>query len=425
MVVNDNDMSIAENHGGLYDNLRLLRDTDGKAECNLFRALGFDYRFIRDGNDIHQVLDVLEPLKNIGHPVVVHACTVKGKGYAPAEQGRENWHFSGPFHIETGKPLHEPEPVESYENLTRDYLAGRMEKDPALVAITAGTPKIFGFDEGLRKRFAKQFVDVGIAEPQAVAMASGIAKNGGRPVFGVSSSFLQRTYDQLSSDLALNKSPAVILVCFGGVGGGSQTHMGVFDIPLVMNIPNIVCLAPTCKEEYASMLEWALDQTESPVAIRVPGFATATRQVDLPRTYSGPVKYEVVEKGCQIAVLGLGKFFQLGGEVCALLKAEAGICATLINPRYITGFDRLTLEDLKADHQVVVTLEDGVTDGGFGEKITRYYGDSAMRVLNYGAHKEFIERVPVEELYKRYRLTAEQIAGDVLDTLQRMESDHQ
>lgn len=415
LIVNDNDMSIAENHGGLYQNLRLLRETDGKASCNIFQALGFDYSFVCNGNDFYAVADAFQKVKDTDHPVVIHMCTVKGKGYQPAEADKENWHYMGPFDIGTGKLKSTAVPVETYEALTAAYLADKMRKDTAVTAITAGTPKVLGFDEGLRKQFPKQFVDVGIAEGHAVAFASGIAKAGAKPVFGVSSSFLQRTYDQLSSDLALNHSPAVILVFFAGIGGGSQTHMGVFDIPLSANIPNIVYLAPTCKEEYFSMLEWGLNQKDSPVVIRVPGVETVSRDAELLPEYSLPAKYEIVEHGTTVAILALGKFLELGENVRRKLLAEHGIHATLINPRYASAVDREALGALPGyGHRVVVTLEDGVIDGGFGEKVARFYGTSSMKVLNFGAKKEFVNHIAVEEQYLRYHLTSERIVSDIL-----------
>ena len=415
IIVNDNDMSIAENHGGLYQNLKLLRETEGRADCNFFRALGFSYFFVHDGNNISEMIDVLSKVKDTTHPVVIHMCTIKGKGYRFAESDRENWHYSGPFHIDTGKPLYETEPVETYEALTGTYLAAQMRENPDVVAITAGTPKVLGFDAALRKQFPNQFVDVGIAEEHAIAMASGIAKNGGRPVFGVSSSFLQRTYDQLSQDLALNHSPAVILVFFAGISQGSQTHMGVFDISLAANIPNIIYLAPTCKEEYFSMLEWGLQQTGNPVIIRVPGIVTTTRKVELLPSYSQPAKYEIVQAGSDVAIVALGDFFSLGSEIRDELERKTGISATLINPRYITGMDEEILEKLKINHQVVVTLEDGVIDGGFGEKIARFYGNSAMKVLTFGAGKEFVDHVEVGKQYARYHLTVGLIISDIMD----------
>lgn len=417
IIINDNNMSIAENHGGLYHNLKLLRDTRGEASCNLFRALGFDYHFISDGNDVNEVVEVLSALKDIDHPVIVHMCTVKGKGYCHAESDREIWHYMGPFDISSGKPLGKTAPVVTYEDLTRDYLKEKMKNDPAVIAVTAGTPKIFGFDEQLRRQFPKQFVDVGIAEGHAVAMVSGIAKSGGKPVFGVSSSFLQRAYDQLSQDLALNRSPAVILVFFSGISKGSQTHMGIFDIALTRSIPNLIHLAPTCKEEYLHMLEWGLQQTDAPVIIRVPGVPSVSRtDAELLSAYHQP-GYEVVNAGSQAAILALGKFFPLGARVKDLLKEAAGINATLINPRCISSLDTAVLDQLKADHQLVITLEDGVLDGGFGERIARYYGSSPVKTLNFGAQKEFVDHVATEESYRKYRLTAEQIVSDILSKL--------
>lgn len=418
IVINDNDMSIAENHGGIYQNLRLLRETEGKADCNLFRALGFDYSFVRDGNDLYNIMDALKNVKGAAHPAVIHMCTVKGKGYRFAEADRENWHYMGPFDVDTGKPLHEKPPVETYEALTALFLSDRMKKDPAITAITAGTPKVLGFGKELREQFPEQFVDVGIAEGHAVAMASGIAKSGGKPVFGLSSSFLQRAYDQLSQDLALNHSPAVILVFFAGIAQGSQTHMGVFDISLAMNIPNLIYLAPSCKEEYFSMLDWGLNQKKHPVMIRVPGVETSSRDAALLSEYAYPARYEIVKQGTIVAILALGNFFALGEGVYEKLKEEYGIHATLINPRYISAVDEEMLQALPGHgHRLVVTLEDGVTDGGFGEKIARFYGSSSMKVLNFGAKKEFVNHVTVEEQYNRYHLTVTQIVADILNAL--------
>ncbi|MDO4283340.1 MAG: 1-deoxy-D-xylulose-5-phosphate synthase [Clostridia bacterium] len=418
IIINDNDMSIAENHGGLYQNLKALRESNGQSNCNLFKALGFDYYLVRDGNNLEDLIETFKKVKDIDHPVIVHMCTVKGKGYLLAEQNKEKWHFQGAFNLGTGNSLQVVnETEETYENLTRDYLTQRMKEDKNVIAITAGTPKVLGFDEKTRQEFKEQFVDVGIAEEHAVAFASGIAKNGGKPVFGVSSSFIQRTYDQLSQDLALNNSPAVILVFFNGITSESQTHLGVFDIPLISNIPNIVYLAPTCKEEYISMLDWSLNQTNHPVVIRVPGIIAETRNSKILNDYDKLNKYEVVEKGNKVAILGLGKFFKLGTKVKDLLKEKANIKATLINPRYITGIDNEVLEKLKEDHELVITLEDGVIDGGFGEKIARFYSNSNIKVLNFGAKKEFVNNVKLEELYEKYHLREDMIVSDILGIL--------
>lgn len=418
IVVNDNDMSIAENHGGLYQNLKSLRESNGKSDCNFFKALGFDYYFVKDGNNVEDLVELFEKVKDINHPTIVHMCTVKGKGYSIAEQNKEKWHFQGAFDIATGKSLRLVDKTqETYENITRDYLKRKMKEDKNIIAITAGTPKVLGFDEQTRQEFKEQFIDVGIAEEHAVAFASGIAKNGGKPLFGVSSSFIQRTYDQLSQDLALNNSPAVILVFFNGITSESQTHLGVFDIPLISNIPNIVYLAPTCKEEYLSMLDWGLNQIIYPVVIRVPGIIAKSRNTEIQTDYDNLNKYEIVEKGSKVAILALGKFFDLGIKVKEKLEGKSNIKATLINPRYITGIDNEVLEKLKEKHELVITLEDGVIDGGFGEKIARFYGNSNMKVLNFGAKKEFVNHVKIEELYEKYHLNEDLIVSDILNIL--------
>ncbi|MBD5174211.1 MAG: 1-deoxy-D-xylulose-5-phosphate synthase [Bacteroidales bacterium] len=418
IVINDNNMSIAENQGGIYGNLRLLRDSGGKAECNLFRALGFDYYFVPNGNSFKEVTEVLAKVKDTAVPVVVHICTVKGKGYLPAELDRERWHYTPPFDIKTGKPLSPDTVSETYEDLTRDYLVNKMSFDPTVVAVTAGTPKIFGFDTELRQKLSKQFVDVGIAEEHAVAFVSGMAKNGCKPVFGVSSSFLLRTYDQLSSDMALNHASAVILVFFSGISYSSQTHMGAFDIPLASNIPNIIFLAPTCKEEYLDMLEWGIEQTEAPVIIRIPGIQTTSRGIRPPHCYALPAKYEIAENGTDAAILAPGSFFELGIKVRNILCAEYGVSAALINPRYVSELDDDTLNGLaQKGCGIIVTLENGVLDGGFGEKIARFYGNSSVKVLCFGAPKKFVDRVPIKEQYIRYRLMPQQIALEIVNAL--------
>lgn len=402
VVVNDNEMSIAENHGGLYQNLKALRDSDGKAECNFFRALGLDYLYVRDGNDVAALIEVFNRVKNTPRPTVVHIHTLKGRGYALAEADRERFYWGMPFDLATGAPKSEAGAAEDYGDLTGRFLLERMAKDPTLVAITSGTPAVMGFTPERRKQAGRQFVDVGIAEEHAVALASGIAANGGRPVYGVYSTFIQRCYDQLSQDLCINGNPAVIPVFMGTIAGMNDvTHLGFFDIPLISNIPNMVYLAPTCKEEYFAMLGWAIRQREYPVAVRVPGATVVESGRNFDTDYSELNRYRLTRRGDTVAVVALGSFYALGEAVTDKLRADAGIDATLINPRYITGVDEQMLDALKADHRIVVTLEDGVLDGGFGEKIARYYGDSDMRVLNYGVRKEFADRYAVGELLEK------------------------
>lgn len=412
IVVNDNDMSIAENHGGLYSNLKLLRETNGQAECNLFKAMGLDYVYVDHGNDLRELIGAFKQIKDSKKPVVVHINTLKGKGYKPAEEHKEEWHWHLPFDIETGKS-HFPE-VEDYSSVTCEYLIEKMKKDPTVVTITSGTPTILGFTQEKRKQAGRQFVDVGIAEETAVALASGIAKGGGKPVYGVYSSFIQRTYDQISQDLCIDGNPATIVVYTGSVFGMTDvTHLGLQDIPMLSNIPGLVYLAPTTKEEYLSMLDWSVEQKEMPVAIKLPGGDMISDGREVTKDWSQLNTYEVTEKGSKIALIGLGTFYFLALQTAEMLEKK-GIHATVINPYYITGLDEGLLEKLKADHDTVVTLEDGILNGGFGEKIARFYGSSDMKVYNYGLKKEFLDRYDVNEVLKENHLTAEQIVNDVL-----------
>ncbi len=412
IVVNDNDMSIAENHGGLYSNLKLLRETNGQAECNLFKAMGLDYVYVDHGNDLRELIGAFKQVKDSKKPVVVHINTLKGKGYKPAEEHKEEWHWHLPFDIETGKS-HFPE-VEDYSSVTCEYLIEKMKKDPTVVAITSGTPTILGFTQEKRKQAGRQFVDVGIAEETAVALASGIAKGGGKPVYGVYSSFIQRTYDQISQDLCIDGNPATIVVYTGSVFGMTDvTHLGLQDIPMLSNIPGLVYLAPTTKEEYLSMLDWSVEQKEMPVAIKLPGGDMISDGREVKKDWSQLNTYEVTEKGSKIALIGLGTFYFLALQTAEMLEKK-GIHVTVINPYYITGLDKGLLEKLKADHDTVVTLEDGILNGGFGEKIARFYGSSDMKVYNYGLKKEFLDRYDVNEVLKENHLTAEQIVNDVL-----------
>ena len=414
IIVNDNDMSIAENHGGLYGNLKLLRETNGQAECNLFKAMGLDYIYVDHGNDVGELIEAFQSVKDSKKPVVVHINTLKGKGYAPAEQNKEVWHYNGPFHIETGEPLYEMT-EEDYSDISMNYLLDKMKKDPAVVAITSGTPTVMGFTEDKRKEAGKQFVDVGIAEETAVALASGIAANGGKPVYGVYSTFVQRTYDQIAQDLCINNSPATIVTFCGSVYGMNDvTHLGLYDIPMMANIPNLVYLAPTTKEEYLAMLDWSIEQNEYPVAIKLPGGSVISDGKEITKDFGDLNKYEVTQKGSKVAVIGLGTFYGLCKEVAEELKKVTGTDATVINPYYITGIDAELLEEIKKDHDVVITLEDGILDGGFGEKIARFYGDSDMKVLNFGLKKEFLDRYDVAEVLKENHLTKEQIVEGIM-----------
>ena len=413
VIVNDNDMSIAENHGGLYNNLRELRESEGKCENNFFKAMGFDYYYVNDGHDFEKLISTFKEVKDADHPVVVHIHTIKGKGYAPAEQNKEMWHWGMPFEIETGKSKINMGGTDSYENMTAEYLLDLMKKDPKVAAITSGTPGVFGFNRERRLQAGKQFIDVGIAEEHAVALASGIAENGGKPVYGVYSTFIQRAYDQISQDLCINNNPAVILVFTASVYGMNDvTHLGIYDIAMIGNIPNLVYLAPTCKEEYFAMLDWAINQNEHPVSIRVPATGVVESGVEDTTDYSKLNKYKVTK-----SVIALGNFYSRGEQVVKALSEECNIEATLINPKYITGLDEELLESLKKDHKVVVTIEDGMLEGGFGQKIASFYGATDMKVKNYGIKKGFPDRYVADELLRENRMTVEQIVDDVKNLL--------
>lgn len=413
IVVNDNDMSIAENHGGLYKNLKELRDSNGTCECNLFRAMGLDYKYVAEGNDIGALITAFESVKDIDHPVVVHINTEKGKGYQPAQTEKEHWHWCMPFDVETGKST-VTESGEDYGTLTCEYLLKKMKEDKRVVTLVAAVPTCIGFTEDKRKEAGKQFVDVGIAEEHAVAMASGIAKNGGKPVFATHSSFFQRTYDQISQDLCINGNAATLLVNTASVYGMNDvTHLGIYDIPMMSNIPNLVYLAPVNCEEYFAMLDWSILQNQYPVAVRMPcnGVIHASQPVE--SDYSELNKYRITKEGEGIAILALGDFYQIGERLAEYISEKTGTAPTLINPRYITGLDEEMLEELKKTHSKVVTLEDGILNGGFGEKIARFYGSSEVKVYNYGLKKEFIDRYSVEEVLVENRITPELIWEDL------------
>ena len=420
IIVNDNDMSIAENQGGICNMLTELRENNGEVKNNFFKALGFEYHYIADGHNIENMIETFSKVKDSKHPVLIHLHTQKGKGFKPAETDKEPFHWIMPNTLDHLNDAPAPK-LESYESITKDYLLKKVNEGEPIVAINAATPGVFAWDKEFRNKMGTHYVDTGIAEQQAVAMASGIAKRGGKAILGIMSSFVQRTYDQLSQDLCLNNSPLTMLIYWGGISGADCTHLCTFDISLISNIPNMVYLAPTNKEEYLAMLDWSVNQTEHPVAIRVPMCNFISTGVEDKTDYSILNKFKMIERGSKVAIIGAGNFFYKGEDVQDELKDRLGIDATLINPVYLTGIDKDMLEDLKKDHELVITLEDGELDGGFGEKISRFYGNSDMKVLNFGAEKGFPDRVPLEELYEQYHLTTDLIVEDIAKTLGLLE----
>ena len=416
IVFNDNGQSIAENHGGMYKELRRLRETNGTAPNNLFRAMGLDYRYVADGNDCEALIAAFSAVKDSAAPVVVHIVTQKGKGYQFAEEDPETWHYRMPFDVETGALKHPY--TDPFQAATVDFIKAEAKVHPNVVFLAAGTMGGIGLSSADRAELGSQYVDVGIAEEHAVAMASGLARGGARPIFGTYSTFFQRVYDQMAQDVAVNTSPAVFL----SVGASlyymnDVTHLGFFDIPLFANIPNLVFLAPASLDEYKAVLRWSVAQTKHPVMIRMPVMGYEESPYPVRTDYSDLNTYQVVQEGAEVALIGAGNFAQLASAAADRLAAE-GIKATVINPIFLSGLDTALLERLKEKHRLILTLEDGILDGGFGQKIAAYYGmDTAVRVRCYGLSKEFHDRYDATELAREHHLTAEQIAADTLMAL--------
>lgn len=410
VVINDNEMSIAENHGGIYKNLAELRKSNGLASNNIFKAIGFDYVYIEAGNDVEKLVDEFEKVKNIDRPIVVHVHTLKGKGYKYSEQEKERFHWTVPFNIDTGKGIYTDNSV-TYKSTVIDYISKKVEENNNIVVINAATPGALGLVE-FRNKYPDKYFDVGIAEEHAIAFASGLASQNIRPIAMFMSTFIQRTYDQISQDLCINNNPALIIVEGAGIAGADVTHNGMYDISMLSNIPNLVYLAPANKAETEKMIDWSLKQV-FPIAIRVPG----GKVDELKHSLSLDIKlnkYEKVVEGEKIAILGLGHFFKLA-EALEEKLMEKGIHPTLINPRFITDIDKELLNDLLKNHQTIVTLEDGILNGGFGEKISRFYGNKNVKVYNFGADKEFTDRVPLDVLYERYNLNVDDILSKILE----------
>ena len=412
ILVNDNEMAIAENHGGIYRNLAELRKTDGKAENNIFRAVGLDYMYVEKGNDIPALIEAFNRVKDIDHPIVVHIHTTKGLGYQPAVEHKEAWHWCMPFDRETGLPTVDFGNGEDYTSMTAKYIMDKAKKDKDFLVITPAMPMTGGLSEDLRKELGSQYIDVGIAEEQAVAMASGAARNGAKPLVITNTTFIQRTYDQISQDVCINGSAVTILLNYTSFAGLTDvTHLGIFGISAFSNIPNLQILAPSSKSEYLNMLDWALDQNEHPVMILIPGNEVTDREAD--RDYSDIGKFKVEHQGEKVAILALGDFYQMGESLAGAVKERLGFEPTLVNPRFASTIDTELLEQLKENHGLVVTLEDGILDGGFGQKIAAYYATSDIKVKNYGLEKKFYDRYDPAKLLEELGMTNEAMVDDI------------
>lgn len=409
IIVNDNVQSISETHGGIYKNLALLRKTNGTAQNNMFKAIGLDYIYEEKGNDISSLISLFRKVKDIDHPIVVHIHTQKGKGYALAEKNKEAWHWCVPFDRETGKPTISF-PSVTYTSIAKEAMLKKAKADKDVVIITPNMPGSFGLNPSDRQSLKGQFVDVGIAEEQAVAMASGIAKRGGKPLVITNVTFMQRTYDQISHDVCINKSPVTFLLNYASFDGlRDVTHLGIFGLSLFSNIPNLVVFSPSSKEELVSMIDYSLDQKERPIVILMPGNEVVSRKEI--RSVSEINKYEVTQKGSDVAILALGDFYQRGEKLAKKIKEQFGFVPTLINPRF-ADVDEETLASL-LNHKLILTLEDGILEGGFGQKIASYFGDKDIYVKNYGLKKEFIDRYDPEQLLKNLGMDEDSILKDV------------
>lgn len=416
IIVNDNQQSISETHGGIYKNLKELRETKGKSVNNFFKDIGLDYIYEENGNDIKSLIELFEKVKDIDHPIVVHINTLKGKGYSLAETNKEAWHWTVPFDRITGKPTIDFGNGETYVGIAKKFIMKKAKEDKDFVVVTPNMPGSIGLLPADREELGTQFIDVGIAEEQAVAMASGLAKGGVKPLVVTNMTFMQRTYDQMSHDVCINNSPATFLVNYSSFNRLTDvTHLGIFGLPIFVNIPNLVVLCPSSKSELENMLSWSVDQRNHPVVILIPGNEVTDRPADL--NFDDINKFKVEQNGEKVAILALGDFYQKGEKLAKLIEEKLNFTPTLVNPRFASGVDVEFLEKLKENHQVVLTLEDGVLNGGFGEKIASFYGLSDMKVKNYGLEKKFYDRYEPEQLLKDLKMDNKQIVNDLKNIL--------
>ena len=411
IIVNDNEQSIAENHGGIYKTLKTLRDTNGESENNVFKSFGLDYKYLADGHDIEKLVELFNSVKDIDHPIVLHIHTIKGKGLTFAETKREAYHSGGPFNVENGEYKFKGDGEKIVDKLVKELL----DTNPKAVLLNAGTPTSVGMTKEIRDEYRNrgQFVDVGIAEENAMAMASGVAKNGGTVVFGTFAPFLQRTYDQLSHDLCLNDNPATILVLLPGVYGmNSNTHIALCDIQQFCHVPNLIYLAPSCEEEFEKAFKFATTQKAHPVGIRVAG-NLAKSGIEDKTDYTIYNKNKVVKKGEKVAIFAVGTLLDIALDVAKKIKEELNVDITVVNPLFLTGLDEKLLTNLTKNHNLVITIEDGEVFGGYGQNIASFYGESDIKVKNYGISKEFHTDFKAEELLAQSGISVENLYNEI------------
>ena len=413
IVVNDNDQFISESHGAVAENLRELNRTKGKAQNNIFKCFGLDYIYEENGNDVEALVKLFSKVKDIDHPIVLHIKTVKGYGYDIAINDKENWHWSEPFDRNTGAAL-ENYTEETYFDVMNKYIMDCAKKDDNFLLINPSYAMCAALTDKQRKELGAKYIDVGIAEEHAVAMASGAAKNGSNVLLLLDTSFILRTLDQMIQDLCLNNNPVTMMVHYSSVGCEDKTHLGIFTAALFSNVPNLKILAATCRNELYAMLDWAMAQKDSPVLVLVPRGDVTDRDID---TTIKPYKYYVEKKGSKIAILAVASMFQRAEKLLTDIKNELNIDATLINPRFITDIDSETLNELKSNHKLVITMEDYSKSGGFGQKIASFYGDSDMKVKNFALDKIFYDEYDQEVLFNKYHLTNKDILNYIKENI--------
>lgn len=457
IVLNDNNMSISENVGGMSKYLNGLRTAQAYTELKkgvedtlkripgrgdrivsqirktksgikqlfvpgmFFEDMDITYLGPVDGHDIRKLVKVLREAKRVDHAVLVHVITKKGKGYAPAEENPAKFHGLGPFDIETGEPKEAGGP-DSYTQVFSKVLLDIAKRDEKVAAITAAMADGTGL-AAFAKRFPQRFFDVGIAEEHAMTFAAGLAAGGMKPVFAVYSSFLQRAYDQALHDVCLQDLPVVIAVDRAGlVGSDGETHQGVFDLSFLTTIPNMTVISPKNRWEMADMLRFAMD-FRHPVAIRYPRGAAYEGM----RQFRAPIEYgksEVIYEEEDIAIIFVGHMAELAESVRRSLKATGYNCS-LINARFVKPLDEKLLEELAKDHELFVTIEENVITGGFGEQVMDYVSRAALdvQVRNIGISDEYVEHGNVEVLRKEVGLDRDTIAKQaVSDYLKIMEN---
>lgn len=454
IVLNDNNMSISENVGGMSTYLANFRTADAYRDLKanvmnslkkvpvcgdkliesirntkssikqllipgmLFEEMGIITLGPVDGGNIKELIKVFNEAKRVDGPVLVHVMTKKGAGYEPAEKNPSRFHGAEPFDIETGKPLKKKE-KSTYTDVISSVMCQLAEREPKLVGITAAMADGTGLAK-FAKEYPQRFYDVGIAEQHGTTFAAGLAKAGLKPVFAVYSSFLQRAYDQVLHDVCIQNLPVVFAIDRAGlVGSDGETHQGIFDISFLSSIPNMTVMAPKNKWELADMMQYAVS-FETPIAVRYPR-GTA---YDGLKEFRAPIqlgKSETIAEGSGVALFALGSMVQTAEKVAEMLKAH-GIEATVINARFAVPFDKEKVTELAKNHKLLVTMEENVTSGGFGEHVASYVNENDLdiKVQVIAIPDAYVEHGNVDRLKEDIKIDANSVYEKVLNLYQQM-----